>query len=120
MPGYATVALDSNANAVAVWYAYNVDTTGTIFSDVNVAIIIFAHRWKLGVPQQVVSQAGHPQSLRLWYARVAFDAIGNAIALSGICRLMTAHLIFESAVLGLLEGDLDNSNRYRQLKSLCT
>jgi hypothetical protein len=77
--GYATVALDSNANAVAVWYAYNVDTTGTIFSEVNVqsSYLPIGGSWK---SPTVVSNPGirNPATL---YARVAFDAIGNAIAL---------------------------------------
>jgi hypothetical protein len=75
--GYATVAVDSNANAVAVWYGY--DTTGTIFSNVKVhsSYQLSGGSW---TAPATLSKAGirNPATL---VARVAFDAIGNAIAL---------------------------------------
>jgi hypothetical protein len=74
--GYATAAVDNNANAVAVWYAY--DVAGTIYSDVNVqsSYQLSAGNWQ---PPTVLSQSGirNPATL---VARVAFDAIGNAVA----------------------------------------
>lgn len=77
--GYATVAIDSNANAVAVWYAYDVDTTGTVFSNVKVASSYLPSGKSWDAPI-AISKAGirNPATL---VARVAFDAIGNAIAL---------------------------------------
>ncbi len=75
--GYATVAVDSNGNAAAVWYAY--DKTGNIYSDVNVqsSYQLSGGSWE---PATVLSESGirNPATL---VARVAFDAIGNAIAL---------------------------------------
>lgn len=74
--GYATAAVDNNANAVAVWYAYDVE--GTIYSDVNVQS---SYQLSTGSWQSptVLSKSGirNPATL---VARVAFDAIGNAIA----------------------------------------
>ncbi|HEX2579769.1 MAG TPA: hypothetical protein VHK67_05150 [Rhabdochlamydiaceae bacterium] len=76
---YATVAVDSNANAIAAWYCYDVDTTGTIFSNVKVASSYLPSGGSWDAPR-TISEAGirNPATL---VARVAFDAIGNAIAL---------------------------------------
>ena len=75
--GYADVAVDGNANAAAVWYAYN--TTGTIYYNVNVqsSYRLSGGSWE---PAQVLSEPGRRNPATL-VARVAFDAIGNAVAL---------------------------------------
>lgn len=72
------VAVDSNANAAAVWYAY--DITGNSYSNV---VVTTAGRPSLTGNWSDVSGLSapgirNPSSL---VARIAFDSIGNAIAL---------------------------------------
>lgn len=72
------VAVDSNANALAIWYAY--DMTGTSFT--NVVVKSAARPISTGVWGGAchLSQPGirDPSTLN---ARVAFDNVGNAMAL---------------------------------------
>lgn len=74
--GFATVAADASANAVAVWYAYDVASSN--YSNVNVQSTYkpFDKSWRA---PNVLSASGirNPATLG---ASVAFDAIGNAVA----------------------------------------
>jgi hypothetical protein len=74
--GHASAQVDTNGNAVAVWFAY--DTTGTIFSDVKVESSYLLNGGSWNAPT-VLSAPGvrDPSTL---VSHVAFDAIGNAVA----------------------------------------
>lgn len=76
--GYANVAMDANANAVAVWYQY--DVTGTNYSAVRVQAALRDSTTGVWSAPVDLSSPGiyNPASL---VARVGFDANGNAIAL---------------------------------------
>lgn len=75
--GRSYVALDSNGNATAVWYQYNV--TGGVYSAVAVqtASLPAGGAWSTSQP---LSECGikNPANLS---ARVGYDALGNAIAI---------------------------------------
>lgn len=75
--GYAHVAVDANANATAVWYSY--DVVGSNYSEVTVqsATRLAGGSWGSIAS---ISESGirNPATL---VARVAYDGLGNAIAL---------------------------------------
>lgn len=75
--GYSTVAVDVNGNAIALWYSY--DQLGTNYSGVavNSAVRASAGSWLSPV---IISEGGirDPSTLTV---KVAYDGLGNAIAL---------------------------------------
>jgi hypothetical protein len=75
--GYASVAIDSNLNATAVWYSY--DTTGSNVSNVTVQSSTLPSGGAWTSPA-ILSAPGIRDPATL-LARVAYDASGNAVAL---------------------------------------
>lgn len=113
------VAVDANANATAIWYAY--DNVGV--SSTNVVVKSASRPSSTGNWSQVasLSQPGirNPSTLT---ARVAYDSIGNAIALWNI-SFDDQTFNIESAVkpvngLWTAPVDLLNSNLYACMADL--
>lgn len=73
---YPRVAMDSNANAVAVWYAFNV--SDSLYSDVALqSASRIANSW---TTPATLSDSGIVNPANL-VAQVGFDSTGNAVAL---------------------------------------
>ncbi len=73
-----SVAVDSNANALAIWYVY--DITGSIYSNV---VVKSSARPSASGTWGAISKLSKPgiRNPSTLFARVAFDTLGNAIAL---------------------------------------
>jgi len=101
--GFATVAADVNANAVAVWYAYDVASSNYSSVNVQASNKPFDKSWRAA---SVLSAPGirNPATLG---ASVAFDAIGNAVAVWNTSYDDITYNV-ESAVLPL-RGQWTNS-----------
>ncbi len=75
--GYASVAIDPNCNATAVWYLY--DVSGSVYSNVTVQSATLPSGGAWTTPQSLsVPGIRNPATLS---ARVAYDGFANAIAI---------------------------------------
>lgn len=115
------VAVDQHGNAIAMWYSYDVDVTGTFFSNVIVtsAIQSFGGSWET---PKAVSNIGvrNPRDLRI---KVGFDPDGNAVALWST-SYDDVTFTLESSVLVVggswLEPNATSTSNYSYAFDLCS